>query len=310
MSTADNERIRLDKAVQQQAGVSRAVARRMIICGQVKVNGLPCKVMAKELRSKDRLEISALPAGQVVEEPSGDSPSADGVILYQDKYIIVINKPAGIICEESHDSRGRSVVELLRDIMPVHPSDKFYLVHRLDATTTGVLIVARRPAAADNLFAQFREHSVRKSYLSLVKGELGGELELNGPIGRLAPGGQKHGVRPDGKEAFTRLTPLSVNQGVSLVWDRPTTGRTHQIRVHSSTAGYPLLGDKLYGGPRLATNMTGETRALNRALLHAYSIDFTHPKDGTPLHFEAPLADDMAQLIPFLGLELPTQFVH
>ncbi len=295
---------RLDKAVQEEAALSRTLARRLIALGKVKLNGKICRVLAKEVRPGDRLEIASLPPEEPARAAKKESKASD-FIIYQDKYLLVINKPLGVICEDNTIGHALTVSGLLKASALFHPSDKFYLVHRLDATTTGLLLVARRPKAADALFAEFRERRVKKSYLALLSGLLEKETDIDGPIGRAAPGAQRHIVRKDGKEAFTRLIPLATAGGVTLTLCKPTTGRTHQIRVHSAFCGHPLLGDKLYEGVRVLNLPNGAAISCNRAFLHAFTIDFLHPVTQEKMHFEAPLPADMAEITTALGLKVP-----
>ncbi len=297
-----NNMRRLDKAVQEEAALSRSLARRLIALGKVKLNGKICRVLAKEVHPGDSLIIDSHFEKEAA-GPGDVTQKANDFIIYQDKYLLVINKPLGVICEDSSSGHALTAVGLLKSSGLFHPSDKFFLVHRLDATTTGLLLIARRPKAADALFAQFRERLVKKSYLALMSGTLEKETAIDGPIGREAPGSQRHLVRKDGKEAFTEFVPLAAAGGVTLTLCKPTTGRTHQIRVHSAFCGHPLLGDKLYGGPRFISLPGEEAISCNRALLHAYTIDFLHPVTHEKMHFEAPLPTDMAEIINALGLK-------
>ncbi len=298
---------RLDKAVQEKMALSRTLARHLIATGKVKVNGAICRTMAREIALGDQVAVENTQDerghGAVAEKPL-----ASDFIIYQDKYLLVINKPCGVICEDSPAGKALTVAGLLKSTSLFHPSDKFFLVHRLDATTTGLLLVARRPKAADDLFGQFRERVVKKSYIALLSGLLAKEVDIDGPIGREAPGSQRHTVRKDGKEAFTKLTPLAAAADVTLTLCRPTTGRTHQIRVHSAHIGHPLLGDKLYGGPRLVNLPAGQVLSCNRALLHAYTIDFLHPVTHEKMHFSARLPADIEEIVAALKLKIPENF--
>jgi 23S rRNA pseudouridine1911/1915/1917 synthase len=283
---------RLDRLVAAAAGVSRRVARIWIASGRVKVGGQVVRVLAREIRAGRRVEIepeseSATPAGHV-ELP----------LVHLDRWVAAVNKPAGLLSER--DRHGAPSVESVLPEVLAERRERtdLWLVHRLDAPTSGVLLLARTPQAAERLGEAFRSATAKKLYLALVQGRLERRLDINEPIARVR--GTLHAVQKGGKPAHTLVEPLASSESATLVAARPRTGRTHQIRVHLAHAGHPLWGDGAYGGPRY-TNDT-PPRAIGRAMLHAARLEVPHPKSGETLRLEAAVPADFRALAEALGV--------
>ena len=278
-------------------GVPRARVYRLLRRGEVRVNG-------GRVRAEYRLEAGdevRIPPVRLREE--GPAPSADRAaaildnVLYEDKKLLVIDKPAGIAV---HGGSGIShgVIELLRAARP--DLKDLSLVHRLDRETSGCLVIAKKRSALRALHEKFREGIVEKNYLALVLGDWQfGEQLIDEPLlVTHRKGGERHViVSPEGKAAQTRVRLSRTYGKFSLLQCSPLTGRTHQIRVHLQSAGFPIAGDDRYGDPD--ANKRVKALGLARLFLHAQSISFPD-EHGNELHFAAPLPDDLDRFLSAL----------
>jgi 23S rRNA pseudouridine1911/1915/1917 synthase len=294
--TLDQEE-KLDRVVARALGVSRRIARIMIGEGAVEVNGKPWKIVAKPVRAGAVVRITreAPPEAGADQGPSLD----DDAVLYIDPSIIVIDKPSGLLSET--DRVGSASLQTLVPQLLTRRGERsrdIWLVHRLDAGTSGVIVLARSAQAARALDAVFREARASKEYLALANGRLPEPRAVDAAIGRAQ--GTRHKVDPAGKPAFTQLTPLRTGTSATLVECKPRTGRTHQIRVHLAHVGHPIFGDRLYGGP--AYTASTPPRAVGRVMLHARALTVPHPKTGKASRFEALLPKDFVALGEALGV--------
>jgi 23S rRNA pseudouridine955/2504/2580 synthase len=211
-------------------------------------------------------------------------------VLFEDKRLVVIDKPAGVAV---HGGSGIShgVIELLRAARP--DLRQLSLVHRLDRDTSGCLVIAKKRSALRALHEKFRQGVVEKNYLALVVGDwqLGEQLIDKPLLVTHRKGGERHViVSPDGKPAQTRVRLSRTWRTFSLVQCSPLTGRTHQIRVHLQSAGFPIAGDQRYGDAE--ANRRLDALGLPRLFLHAQSISFPD-EHGNELHFTAPLPAEL-----------------
>jgi 23S rRNA pseudouridine1911/1915/1917 synthase len=247
----------------QLASLSRSSAAKLIEQGKVKVNGQPQLKSSYKLRANDKVEIdydaTALQTNiELLELP----------VIYEDKDCLVINKPTGVL---SH-SKGafnpeNTVASWLQTKWQGPPGERAGIVHRLDRATSGVMICAKTPQAQSWLQKQFGQRKVKKTYLAVVKGVLEpAEAIIDMPIERNPKKPQTFRVGSNGKPALTAYKVLSTNQQLSSVELKPTTGRTHQLRVHLKQLGHPILGDSFYGGA-----------PADRLYLHAASLEITLP---------------------------------
>ncbi|MDJ0939495.1 MAG: 23S rRNA pseudouridine(955/2504/2580) synthase RluC [Woeseiaceae bacterium] len=286
---------RIDNFLRRELpGVPKGRLYRLLRRGEVRVNGGRVRAEYK-LAQGDEVRIP--PAR--VREPGSPPPANRAAalldaVLYEDKRLLVINKPTGVAV---HGGSGIShgVVELLRHARP--DLKDLALVHRLDRETSGCLVLAKRRSALRSLHERFREGQVEKNYLALVLGDWQhGEQIIDAPLlVTNRKGGERHViVSEDGKPAQTMIR-LSRRYGdLSLVQCSPLTGRTHQIRVHAAFAGHPLAGDERYGDE--ADNKVLKKRGLPRLFLHAQSIAFADDS-GNDMHFTAPLPDDLERFL-------------
>jgi 23S rRNA pseudouridine955/2504/2580 synthase len=286
---------RIDNFLRRQLpGVPKGRLYRILRRGEVRVNGGRVRAEYKLLSG----DVVRIPPARINTGP--DAPAAGKVadlerqVLYEDKRLLVINKPSGLAV---HGGSGVShgVIELLRASRPeLHDLS---LVHRLDRETSGCLVLAKRRSALRELHQKFRDGSVGKNYLALVVGDWQlGEQMVDAPLlTKHRKQGERHVVVSGaGKPAQTRMRLSRTFGKFSLLQCEPLTGRTHQIRVHASHMGHPAAGDERYGDPE--ANAAARKLGLKRLFLHAQSISF--PDDsGNDLHFTAPLADDLERFL-------------
>jgi len=247
----------------------------------------------------------ALVPGQIVElrvpppEPLSAAPEAIPLdIRYEDDDVVVVDKPQGLVVHPAPGhARGTLVNALLhhcRDLAGIGGVLRPGIVHRLDRGTSGVLVAAKRDAAHAALAAQFKDHSIERVYLALVRGTPGADAgHVDRAIGRHPRDRKRMSVQTrSGRAAATQWRVLERygKAGVALLEVRPASGRTHQIRVHLSSIGLPIVADPVYG-------RGGEKLGLERPALHAAVLGFTHPTTGERLRFEAPLPVDFREAI-------------
>lgn len=282
---------RIDNFLRRELpGVPKSRVYRLLRRGEVRVNGGRIRA---DYRLREGDEVRVPPARvRVGPEPPPASASRQILdrILFEDRRLLVVDKPSGVAV---HGGSGIShgIVELLRharaDLADVA------LAHRLDRETSGCLVLAKRRSALRQLHARFREGAVEKNYLALAVGDWQhGDRTIDEPLlVTHRQGGERHVVlSPEGKPAQTRVR-LSRRYGAySLLQCAPLTGRTHQIRVHLAAAGHPLVVDERYGSE--AENQTARELGLTRLFLHAQSIAFPD-EHGNELHFTSPLADEL-----------------
>ena len=246
----------------------------------------------------------------VVPPPAPAMPSAEALpltILYEDADMVVVDKPAGLVV---HPAAGHPTGTLVNALLHhvtglsgVGGQERPGIVHRLDRGTSGVMVVAKHDRAHRALAKQFHDRAVTKQYVALVWGAVRVGQLIDTPIGRDTKARQKISSRTRfGRSAVTRIDAVDRLSGVSLVRVTIGTGRTHQIRVHLSEAGHPVVGDALYGGvrPKVPAPLAALAR-LDRPFLHALRLGVTHPVDGRPLTFVAPLAADLARVLDEIG---------
>lgn len=286
---------RIDNFLRRELpGLPKGRLYRILRKGEVRVNG-------KRVRAEYRLaeddevrippaRISAAPAAA----PAGRVAALESEIIFEDKRLLVINKPSGVAV---HGGSGVShgVIELLRAARP--ELTDLSLVHRLDRETSGCLVLAKKRSALRELHERFREGRVEKNYLALVHGDWQfGERVVDAPLlVQHRQNGERHViVDAAGKRAQTKMSLSRTYGSHSLLLCQPKTGRTHQIRVHALHVGHAIAGDERYG--EAAANAADRSLGLKRLFLHAQSIAF--PDDsGNEMHFTAPIADDLQRFL-------------
>jgi 23S rRNA pseudouridine1911/1915/1917 synthase len=291
--------MRLDRFVAAAPGVgTRSQAKQLIDAGRVRVDGAPRKG-GQVLRTGARVEIELR-----APEPLAVEPEAVPLrVLYEDEHVLAVDKPPGMVVHPAPGARRGTLVHALAHRFgpgsaPGAP-ERAGIVHRLDRDTSGVLLVARTAAALEALARQFRERTVEKRYLAVVRGTVAAATgRIDRPIGRHPHERKRMSVRSRrGRAAVTRWTVVEQLPGATVLRLAPETGRTHQLRVHLAAAGHPILGDRVYGVRRTER---GGADAIARQALHAEEIRFTHPASGARLVVRAPVPADIEQLIATL----------
>jgi 23S rRNA pseudouridine1911/1915/1917 synthase len=280
--------------------LSRSVVQRLIVSGQVTVNGELSRA-SYQVRSGDLVTCTVPDL-----EPAAPVPESIPLdIAYEDEFLLVVNKPAGMVV---HPAPGHSSGTLVNAVLAYLPElaasgDKRPgIVHRLDRDTSGLILVAKNPKIQRALQQQFKKRAVDKVYTALLNGHLQpawGRIEA--PIGRDPQHRQRMAVRQGGREAVTEYHVLEqfarqtgpAAGAYTLVEAEPLTGRTHQIRVHFASVGHPVVGDRVYGRQR-------PTLPVARQFLHARQLGFRHPKSGRRMELEAPLPSDLDSVLRIL----------
>jgi 23S rRNA pseudouridine1911/1915/1917 synthase len=295
---------RLDVFVaSRQAGLSRSRIQTLVRSGQVRVNGIPSK-SSQVLRAGDRIRVVIPPAGPTALEP--EAIALD--VVFEDDALIVLNKPPGLVVHPAPGHRTGTLVHgLLRhckDLSGVGGQLRPGIVHRLDKDTSGLMVVAKDQKTHEALSRQFKSGAVRKIYAAVVHGIVKGERgEMDLPIGRHPKERKRMAVLPDGgRRAVTLWARVEdLRPDFSLLSVQPKTGRTHQIRVHLAHAGYPILGDPVYGygsnwWKRYAA-ARGIPLEIVRQMLHAQHLGFVHPRREVFVEFHSALPPDMEETL-------------
>jgi 23S rRNA pseudouridine1911/1915/1917 synthase len=224
-------------------------------------------------------------------------------IIYEDEHLVVLDKPAGMVVHPAAGHSSGTLVNALlhhvKDLSGIGGELRPGIVHRLDRGTSGVMVVAKNDRAHQELSRQFSDREVEKEYIALVWGVVQAGRRIDAAIGRDPADRQKMSTRASrARHAVTRVTMARHYKGVSLLKVAIATGRTHQIRVHLSAIGHPIVGDPTYGGlhRRTAAHLRSVQR-LERPFLHAARLAFTHPADGRRLEFDSPLPLDLQAVL-------------
>lgn len=272
-------------------------AEQLLVNGQsvkpnAKVAGGETLLLAAEASPQGRWHAEALPLA----------------VVYEDAELLVVNKPAGLVV---HPAAGNYSGTLLNGLLHHLPQlieiPRAGIVHRLDKDTTGLMVVAKTLRAQAHLVAQLQARSVKRDYVALVYGTPPATGEVRAAIGRDPHKRKQMAAVPGGKEAVTEYRVLRKLGPVTWLALALQTGRTHQIRVHMTHLGYPLVGDPLYGRKKLASKDASEAlcaaiKSFTRQALHARALTFTHPATGDTLSFNAPVPADLQQLLGIAGL--------
>lgn len=282
---------------------SRSQIKTAIEDGDVLVNGRPPKA-SQHLKAGDVVTLHREPAIEAAAVPQ-DIPLN---ILYEDESLIVVNKPAGMVVHPAPGNPDRTLVNALlfhcRDLSGIGGVLRPGIVHRLDKETSGVLVAAKTDEAHRDLSGQFETHDVHKQYVALVWGDVQGQSgQIALPVGRHPVDRKKMSTKSrHGRNALT-LWKVRERFGAATLLDIEIhTGRTHQIRVHLSERGYPVIGDATYGrAPRITSlknpGLAPALKNFDRHALHAAKLSFLHPKTGERRVFSAPLPPEMETLI-------------
>jgi 23S rRNA pseudouridine1911/1915/1917 synthase len=287
---------RVDKALADKLpAFSRAQIQRLIQDGRVRIGGTAVKASYR-LGGGEQVVVDIPP----VEDTDLIPQEIPLDILYEDEDLLVVNKPAGMVVHPAAGHQSGTLVNAILahcpDLPGIGGERRPGIVHRLDKDTSGLILVAKNDRALRFLQAQFKKRTVEKVYLALCDGHFhGAEAMIDGPIGRdpknrkrmaVIPPNAPHSARP----AQTKMRLLDYYGGYSLLECRPLTGRTHQIRVHLAFAGYPVVGDQIYGRRK-------QSLLAGRHFLHAAGLTFERPSDGREMTFRAKLPGELQELL-------------
>ena len=280
----ENVNYRIDKLIPiLNKDVTRAMAQKLLEDGKILVDEKKVKSSYKvKLNDEVSIEIPEAKKTEIIEE---DIPLD---VLYEDEYIIAVNKPKGMVVHPANGNYTGTLVNALlyrckNSLSGIGGEIRPGIVHRLDKDTSGVIIVAKCDKAHLNLSEQIKNHEVKKTYIALVRGTVqNDEATIDMPIARSKKDRKKMDIDKNGKKAITHFKVLKRFDGYTLLKVNIETGRTHQIRVHLMRVGYPIVGDTVYSNGKNPFNVTGQ-------MLHAKIIEFKHPITGENVKIEAPL---------------------
>lgn len=280
----ENVNCRIDKVIPiLNDNITRMVTQKLLEEEKILVNGRKIKASYKvKLNDEITLEIPEVKETEILPE------NIDLDVLYEDEYIIVVNKEKGMVVHPANGNYTGTLVNALmyrckETLSGIGGEKRPGIVHRLDKDTSGALIVAKCDKAHLNISNQIKNHEVKKTYIALVKEIVkDDEATIDMPIGRSKKDRKKMDIDKNGKNAITHFKVLKRYQGYTLLEINIETGRTHQIRVHLSNIGYPIVGDMVYSNGKNEFNVQGQ-------MLHAKSIEFVHPITLKKMKVEAPL---------------------
>ena len=283
---------RLDKYVtEQNTEITRTAVQRLIDEKNILVNGKEQKASYK-VNENDVVEVE-------IQEPKKIEIKAEDIpieVIYEDSDIIVVNKPKGMVVHPGNGNVDGTLVNAIMakcegSLSGIGGEIRPGIVHRLDKDTSGLLIVAKNDKAHVNLSEQIKEHKVKKTYIALVRGVVKeNEATIDMPIGRSKTDRKKMAVCKDGKNAVTHIKVLKRWEHYTLLQVNIETGRTHQIRVHLSYIGYPIIGDYTYSNGKNEFGVVGQC-------LHAQKLEFKHPITNKIVELEAPLPEYFQEII-------------
>lgn len=290
---------RIDSALTRVLGLSRTSIVKLLDDGDITTDN---RAMQKSDRVAAGQIIEVLMPAPVNQDPIPLTPLEGLTVVYNDDDIVVIDKPVGCAAHPSPGWMGPTVVGALMaagyTISTSGPAERAGVVHRLDAGTSGLMIIAKTEAAYLTLKEMFREHKVEKTYHALVQGHMDPSSgTIDAPIDRHPKEDHRFAVVATGKESITHYEVIEYYRSVSLVKVELETGRTHQIRVHFSALGHPLVGDTTYG----ADPVLGKKMKMSRPWLHALELRFNHPTNGNPLVLTAPYPADLQASLALLS---------
>ena len=293
---------RLDRAITLHCSASRSEVQRWIEEERVHIDGVIARSSAK-MKPGARVAVAPSPPPPTTALPE-NIPIR---VLFEDEHLLVVDKPAGLVVHPAPGHASGTLVNAVLHHTKIEdddsPQQRPGIVHRLDRDTSGTMVIAKTVPAREGLTALFQAHDIGRIYTAIVVGELRANMTFDTLHGR-HPTDRKRfsGKVLRGKRAITHVTVLQQFHGATLVQCKLETGRTHQIRVHLSENGTPLLADAVYGKPSKVPELRDIGEALGRHALHAGLLAFTHPITKEPLRFVSELPSDMAAAIAALLL--------
>jgi 23S rRNA pseudouridine1911/1915/1917 synthase len=306
IGTEQDQGKRLDIFLAQKApGLSRSQIQRFIENGNVTVGGKKAKA-SQRLKTSDRVTM-------ILPEPRTSEILGEPIplkILYEDSHLLVVDKPAGMVVHPGAGHFSGTLVNALlhhcSDLSGIGGILRPGIVHRIDKDTSGILVVAKDDSTHRGLAEQFKKHSPTRKYIGIAWGILPEEGQIDAEIGRHQRHRQKMSIHTrKGREALTQWRTLKNFKHFTLAEFQLRTGRTHQIRVHLSSIGHPLLGDPVYGGRRRLSSipcpyLRQRLGQFKRQALHAAELGFIHPATGESLSFRSALPEEIQEILDLL----------
>jgi len=304
--TDSQDGLRLDRALGDLfPSESRSFLAKLITSGRVRVDGRPAAKASQRVETGQRLAIDVPdPAPSTVE--SQEIPLS---VLHEDEDVVVIDKPPGLVVHPAAGHPDRTLVNALlfhvKDLSAIGGELRPGIVHRLDKDTSGVMLIAKHDEAHRKLTANWNTDLVKKEYLAVVYGTPSNDRgTVDAPLGRDPRDRKRMAVVADGRRAVTDYEVAERLRYASLVRCRLRTGRTHQIRVHMKHLGHPIIGDPAYSGPQWRgipdRKLQRAIERFPRQALHAARLTFAHPRTGESVTVEAPVPEDMRELVALL----------
>ena len=283
---------RVDAFLRRKTELSRSRVSELILSGALSINGKEQLKPSYKVESGQCISL-AVPDTQAVDIAPQNIPID---ILYQDRDIVVINKPCGMVVHPAAGNEDGTLVNALmyhiRDLSGIGGEMRPGIVHRLDKDTSGLILVAKNDKAHIVMSEQFKSRTMETHYRAVAFGSFSQDTDLiDAPIARHPVDRKKMAVVPDGKPSQTEWRVIERLRGATYLDVHLLTGRTHQIRVHMQSVGHPLLGDKIYA-PHIKTSVH-----VPRLMLHAYSLAFTHPVTGEHMELTAPIPEQFSTVL-------------
>ena len=287
--------------------MSRERLKALISAGEVSIAGAPMRDPSRKAAGGETVQI-AIPAPTAATAEAQDIPLT---IMFEDEHLLVVDKPAGLVVHPAAGNLDGTLVNALLHhcagrLSGIGGVARPGIVHRIDKDTSGLLVVAKTDRAHEGLASQFAAHSVERLYTAVVAGRpmpMAGRID--GALARSSSNRQKMAIVADGrgKHAVTHYKTLqTLSKDATVVECRLETGRTHQVRVHMTSLGHPLLGDPVYGRTKPAHREVLQQLNFTRQALHARTLGFFHPTTKDKLTFESPIPSDIQELISFLSV--------
>ncbi len=297
---------RLDKALADASGLSRERVKALLSEGRITLDGKPAVQPSLKPAAGTVFAIAIPPVSPLAAEPQNIPLS----IVFEDDDLIVVDKPAGLVVHPAAGNPDGTLVNALLhhcrgQLSGIGGVARPGIVHRIDKDTSGLLVVAKSDLAHEGLARQFADHSITRAYLAVVSGRPAPSSgTISARLGRSDHDRKKMAVLREnsarGKDAVTHYAMLKPLAGAALVECRLETGRTHQVRVHMSSIGHPLLGDQTYGRIDSRLRPVLAQLGFRRQALHAAELGFIHPRTGQKAMFRSPAPDDITRLIEAL----------
>jgi len=299
---------RLDAFLAEKTGKSRSFIQEQIKSSRVKINSIVCTKASYRLKENDLVTLESVE----ISEPSHLTPTQGALnILFEDEHLLALNKSAGVIV---HPGAGQKENTLVHHLLYYLNSKDFSgmskerpgIVHRLDQGTTGVLLVAKTEGTQNLLSSMFKNRTIKKSYQAVTYGKMNLSGTIDSPIGRDRKDRKKISSKTQkARPALTQWKSIERFQHFTHVALFPLTGRTHQLRVHLSENGFPIVGDPTYGKGKVKGSLIPEPipqviSQLDHTFLHAFSLEFTHPITNAPIAITAPPPEDFQSFLTLL----------